>query len=119
MKSPVVRGFAVTEVSTFFTMPKRKTMRRKQRGGGLKEDALATLKDHGIKTDNPSLEHFAGTIGIDEMVKKGDYTYLYYRNGVGQGASYQLVSWKTSDHPHIDLTKSIPKPNSILLYINP
>jgi len=66
----MIRGFAVTEVSTFFTMPKRKTIRRKQRGGGLKEDALATLKEHGIKTDNASLEHFAGTIGLGKIVKK-------------------------------------------------
>jgi hypothetical protein len=101
-------------------MPKRKTMRRKQRGGGLKEDALATLKEHGIKTDHSGLDKFLLSIGLHKAVQKGDYTYFSHREGFGRSSEYQLIVWKTNDHPHIDLTKEkydIPRPYEILFTV--
>jgi hypothetical protein len=100
-------------------MPSRKarSTRSRKRGGGLKEDALATLKDHGIKTDHSGLDKFLLSIGLHKAVQKGDYTYFSHRQGIGRASEFKLIVWKTNDHPHIDLTKEkydIPKPYEIL-----
>ena len=79
-----MRGFAITEVSTFFTMPKRKTMRRKQRGGGLKEDALAALKKHGVDTSRSGLETFLFDSGhfpkSGDTYEIGNYIFMRAKN---------------------------------------